>query len=665
VANRVDIIVGIDSSSVGVELRGLEGQVDRFAVSVQRGGSAGRQATQSMMPGITAVQAAWAAAGATVVKFGHDILEASNNAAAANRQIASSATGAGIVYAQAAEGARKLGEQLAISNSEAQKSYSQLITLTKNSGQTGQLDSIAARFADVAAAKGLKGEDISTLVSQLVSGQDEALNRLGLKDPSGLYKDYAASVGRSVDSLSEMEKAQIRVNAVVKLGEQNAGAAAERLQDADGKMATASKRLDDLYATMGQAVTGSQEFQNFLTTVNDLLKSISVNADDVRAKLVQGLTSSQIAEEQANSGLSSAMDYIAAGATKLAFSSANPLGYLGAQALGFSGDDIARAGSVDDIHRRRIEQLRQQAERIKQQDEKQAADAAKNKPKAYQQVEEQIKKFQAEQQKAREKATEEHAKRLVSIYEKLRDDIGGTFARLEQDNSFTGIEANAIKAAQSIEREFGAAGQVIVRQLQAVARQVADIERINARFDFAMKANDLRQAARDIRTGGGSTPLIDTGSIGNRNSADIRTASSQPQPALSRADQAALSNLREDIAVASRTFDQNRSTNADAAQRGFDRAVESAIQQSGLQTKQLPEELKRALADIYDRDAKRQEEAEKRADERIQQEQKLREQQMAAIERNTAALNKEGIVKIQLNGLDGQSSVSLAGPSSR
>jgi head-tail adaptor len=660
--NEATVRVRLDMSGLDGQLRTLEVKISGVNSSLRGSAGVSNSATSSMIPGISAVTAAWGLAGAAAIKYGKDIIQASNDAAAANRQITSSATGAGIVYSQAADGARKLGEQLAISNSEAQKTYSSLITLTKNSGQTGQLNTISQRFADVAAAKGLKGEDISTLVSQLVSGQDEALNRLGLKDPSGLYKDYAASVGRTTDSLSEMEKAQIRVNAVVKLGEQNAGAAAERLKDADGQMATATKRLEDLYAQIGTTVTGSMEFQNFLSTVNGLLKSISINADEVREKLAKGLTPKQIAEEQANSEFSRTLDYITAGATTVA--TGGPItSYLLSKIPGL--EFIGDATDPNKIQARRIEQLTQQNQRIADQQKKQAEDAEKNRPKAYQQVEEQIKKIQAQAQKEREKATEEHAKRLVSIYEKLRGNIGSTFTRLEQDNPFIGIETNAIKAAQSIEREFGAAGQSIVRQLQEIEKQVADIERINARFDTALQANDLRQAARDIR-GQSASPSIDTGSVGNRSSSDIpiwRPQTTQSQ--LSPEERRQLDNLREDIAVAQRTYEQNRGLNQDASQAGYDRSVESAIKSSAIEIQKLPDDLKRALADIYERDAQRKEQAEQRADERIQQELKSSEAMTRAIERNTDALNKEGIVKIQLNGLDGQSSVSLAGPSSR
>ena len=87
--------------------------------------------------------------------------------------------------------------------------------LATNSGRTNDIEKLQKGFLDLSSARGIGVADLDNLIGTILSGQDEGLNRLGLSDPSKLQATYAASIGKTADQLSQMEKTQAAVNAVM------------------------------------------------------------------------------------------------------------------------------------------------------------------------------------------------------------------------------------------------------------------------------------------------------------------------------------------------------------------------------------------------------------------------------------------------------------------
>lgn len=494
---QVQITIDMDEHGVQRKVRIIEREVDRLSRG-NRNLAGSLNGLVGGIPILGSLANGYTAAAVAAGVFAKEAVQASLAGIASNRNLESSATSAGVAYAKASQGARQLGQQLAVSNIEAQKTYASLVTLTKNAGLTGQIDSIATEFADVAAAKGLQGGDIAVLVSQLISGQDEALNRLGIKDPSGLYKEYAASVGRVVASLTEEEKTTIRVSAIRKLAAENAGAAADRLNEVDGQVATLSATLENLTQATGDTITGSLEFRDFLKTLNDGLKAISTSADEVRAKLAQGLTPRQIAEQSKSGILSGIADFTTAGATQLfAFSGA-------AELLGFTPEEIAAATDPAVVHARRVEEATRQ---IEAQQRREKAQAEKASAIAIQNEKDRAavagRKRQEEAHKKELDAAEEQGKRLADIYKRSSDLIGGSASRLLTDNPFVQVFADAIKAGERMREQFGDLGEDVVRRLSDIEQRASSLAQLSLRFDSQLNALGLRQQARSFERGFG------------------------------------------------------------------------------------------------------------------------------------------------------------------
>jgi len=503
VARQVQITVDLDANGVQRRVRIVEREIERL----NRANGQVQQTIAgiaSAATGLDFLGNIYTSLAVAAGGFAKEAVQASLDGAAANRILSSSATSAGVAYTQASEGAKKFGQQLAVSNIEAQKTYSSLLTLTKNSGQSADIDRISERFADAAAAKGLKGDDISTLVSQLISGQDEALNRLGIKDPSGLYKEYAASVGRTVDSLSELERTRIRVTAVEQLGIDNAGAYLDRLQSVDGQVATISATFENLTQSIGDTITGSLEFREFLGTLNEGLKAISTSADDVRANLAKGLTPKQVAEQSKSGFLSGSADFINAAATQLFAESG------AAKLLGFTDAEIDAATDPAAVHARRVADATRQIEDQQRKDSVQAAKAAaKEIQNAKDAAVAADLKLQGEYHKVEVKRAEEQGRRLADVYKRSADLIGNGASRLLTDNPFVKVFADAIKAAEQMREQYGVLGDDIVRKLDAIQQKATGQAILSARFDSSLNALGLRQQARSFERGFGGVSGAD------------------------------------------------------------------------------------------------------------------------------------------------------------
>jgi hypothetical protein len=308
-ANKVEILVEVDPNGRGAAaIRNVGVNIDALGKKTRDAGAAGRDALDGFAGGLgvpTSIAAASAATAAGILLIGNAAKNASLEAANAQRILRSDAQTAGIEFAAAQAEARKFGEDLAISNTQAEVSFARFLRVVKAAGLTENLADYRKRFADLAAAYGLTATEVETLTSQLLSGQDEALNRLGIADPSQLYNRYAASVGKTVEQLTEEEKVRARLLAVIEKGEQFEGVAAQRLTEQTGQWALLSKAISDATTNLGDfltkrtvladipgLITSLSKGENPITALQDRLdKDAAAKAAAARAKAEKDLDS--------------------------------------------------------------------------------------------------------------------------------------------------------------------------------------------------------------------------------------------------------------------------------------------------------------------------------------------------------------------------------------
>lgn len=193
------------------------------------------------------------AVGAGLVKFTNDAIAAAKEAENAQAVLRAGAKETGQAFDELAAKAENFGRRVNLSNTEAQKTYAQLLNFANAAGRTDKLDEFQKRFADLAAAKGINASQLGDISRQLNALTDEATDKLLNANPSAFYDKFAASIGKTADQLSDAEKRAAVFDEVLRKGAIFDGEADKRLNSFGGEIDAARKKLDDFTASAGEA----------------------------------------------------------------------------------------------------------------------------------------------------------------------------------------------------------------------------------------------------------------------------------------------------------------------------------------------------------------------------------------------------------------------------
>lgn len=142
---------------------------------------------------------------------------------------------------------------------EANSLVSEIIRLTSRAGAIEQTGQVIAAFLDLGASRRLTTEQTLQAVRQAILGIDEGTDKLFGANPSVLYAEFAAQIGKSAAALTDQEKAQALVNAALQYGSRVQGEYANWLETAQGRQAQATRALREFAVVVGQALRPVRE----------------------------------------------------------------------------------------------------------------------------------------------------------------------------------------------------------------------------------------------------------------------------------------------------------------------------------------------------------------------------------------------------------------------
>lgn len=292
----------------------------------------------------------------------------------ANRLLAAAATEAGLAQGVLAQKNREFAASVGLSTRAAAETTSQIARLATNAGQTQNLDRLLKGFADLGAARGIAGADLNTLIGTILSGQDEGLNRLGIADPGQLYKAYAREIGKTVEELTQMEKVQAAVNAVLEKSAIFTGAAEARMKSLEGQVATSTAAWENFTDALSKVFTTSGPVTDFLSEAGRLLQSLQIDLEAVNRELAKGRSPQDIAREQypGPSVGDRITSLVSGGGLFGLFGYSNPAGLL-------LPESIRNAGDVNAIYQRRFQAYLSQIQNQQTSNQNQSAAAQQQK----------------------------------------------------------------------------------------------------------------------------------------------------------------------------------------------------------------------------------------------------------------------------------------------
>lgn len=192
----------------------------------------------------------------TAIRIFDEFNEAADRQANAQRRLGATAafTGASLADVKAINAQAQLQFRLSTADSaNLTAAFARLAFMSGNVGQTGKL---MTAWMDLAAAQGLTLDQVMTGVNSTISGQDEGLNRLGLMDPSGIWKKWADALGTTVGKMTDQQKFQAIINEVTAQGGKVTGEYAKYLETAQGAQQAFNSSLEQFNAHVGEAGFG-------------------------------------------------------------------------------------------------------------------------------------------------------------------------------------------------------------------------------------------------------------------------------------------------------------------------------------------------------------------------------------------------------------------------
>jgi hypothetical protein len=489
VANRVEIFVDVDPTGRGAAaIRGIRADVHGLARDSQRAGDVGRQALGGFAGGLgipTSVAAVTAAIGAGIATITYNSIEASNAGANAQRILRSEAQSTGVSFEYAERNALQFAKSLAINETQGERTTGQFLRLAKAAGELPNFEKHLVNLENLTAAYSLTAEEITNLTQQLLSGQDEALNRLGLADPSGLYKKYADAVNKTVESLTDEEKVRARLLAVSQKGEEFAGAAEARLVSQQGLWA-------ELSASIANASRNLGDFLQKQTLVGDI------------PGLLLGKSPGQVLEDRFAASQRAAEAEARRHADELAAQA--ELSHR--QALLAKGD----AKEFDSFDFLVASRGKAQAEALRQSFIDQYSKLFKDKEVDLITLGFAERQFDNIKAIFSDEKRQEIAKGISALYKTfqkeaasylkgVRAEAEGLFETLaerfagDRDNPFVKIFTAADESARRLERTFGVLGDTAVNELKRIEAEYYTQLTLAAELDAQLKEQDLRRRA--------------------------------------------------------------------------------------------------------------------------------------------------------------------------
>lgn len=248
------------------------------------------------------------------IQVSGEALERAKEQYQANRRLSASASELGVTYGFLAGKNTEYAAAAGLSIVKTTELTQKVAQLAARTAQPNRLDKTVKGLLDLGAARGLDAQELITVTNQIITGQDEAYKKLGIKNPQILFKEYAEKQGRSTESLSQLERQRIYQDEILKKAALFSGAAKDRMESVDGQIAKTSAAWENMLNTLSTSFAEGRGVFEFLKTVDHALKNLGLTADETKEKLSQGISPTSLASKGAAPGIYDFLDKLGASA---------------------------------------------------------------------------------------------------------------------------------------------------------------------------------------------------------------------------------------------------------------------------------------------------------------------------------------------------------------
>lgn len=277
--NRVEIIVDVDPQGrAAAGFAKLHLQVNNLNTVNVSAASSSTTAAEAAGRGWSLASLKILAATYALERAGKKALEAAQDAARAQRFIATEATDAGVGWQKATAEVESYRKAVGTTRAEAQRIVAGALQFATETGRVSETELFTRRLTDIAIARGRQLSELPEIIRTLSAGRSAELGKLLGENINKVEAEGAARLGLDFSKLDDAGRKAIAFDEIIRRGAAFNGEAASRLKDTAGQVDLFSNRLDDAIVTLGQAIEQNGAFNDVLQSTISLLSSVSDQA---------------------------------------------------------------------------------------------------------------------------------------------------------------------------------------------------------------------------------------------------------------------------------------------------------------------------------------------------------------------------------------------------
>jgi hypothetical protein len=207
-------------------------------------------ATKLLEMGLNAVKAVFGA----LKNFAVDSIRAYDDFAASQTKLTAMSKLTGVSMGEMRDLVKQARDEFGLSTVASSDLAGSVAKFAAQAGSASKAGGLMAAALEIGAASGMTAAQVAEGLSSALAGNDEWLNRIGLANPSQLWKDYAAANGRAVGTLTDTEQKLAVMTAIMDAGNKVAGTYAERMESGAGAQDRLNNKLEDAKVAFGTAM---------------------------------------------------------------------------------------------------------------------------------------------------------------------------------------------------------------------------------------------------------------------------------------------------------------------------------------------------------------------------------------------------------------------------
>lgn len=182
---------------------------------------------------------------------------AHNELVASQRQLEATAKLTNVPLSFLQQNADKARESFKLSKEQSNQFTIELTKLATKAGGIQKTGDAMGALLDLAAARGLNAQQALTAIGQAILGIDEGTDKLFGKNPSAIYDEWAKSAGTTAGKMSDMQKSQALLDALLDDGAKVRGEYGNYLKSSAGQADQAAQATRELTQSFGQLLNAA------------------------------------------------------------------------------------------------------------------------------------------------------------------------------------------------------------------------------------------------------------------------------------------------------------------------------------------------------------------------------------------------------------------------